>query len=112
MKSAPAPADKNIHQERSLRYSKFSSQPCMKYQDVGTAKHSEMRIRLTKSFDSICHTLSTDAPSTLRTPISLVLCAATKEARPNNPRQEIRMVSPAKRPDSVAVRLVSSNFSA
>jgi hypothetical protein len=30
--------------------------------------------------------LATDAPSTLRTPISLVRCSAVKAARPNSPR--------------------------
>ena len=46
-------------------------------------------------------TLETDAPSTLRTPISLVRRSVLYVAKPNKPRQEIKMASPAKVPTMV-----------
>jgi len=39
------------------------------------------------------------APSTLRIPISLVLCSAVNADKPKRPRQEMRMARPAKIPE-------------
>ena len=43
-----------------------------------------MTTRVINSFDSSNHSWLIDAPNTLRTPISLVRCSATKDAKPND----------------------------
>ena len=58
-------------------------------------KH-EMITSFRKSLDSIFHTLKTEAPRTLRTPISLVLCSATKEVSPNKPKQLMKIARAVK----------------
>src|SRR5687768_322673 len=67
---------------------------------------------MTKSCDNILHKLVTDAPITFRMPISFVRCSATKEANANNPRQEIKMASTAKKVDNVPRRFSLPNFCA
>ena len=66
----------------------------------------------TKSLDNICHKLKTEAPTTLRIPISLVLCSATKDASPNKPRHEIKMARMAKKVARLPIRSSSENFRA
>src|SRR3954467_2222538 len=66
----------------------------------------------TKSTDTMLHKLYTDAPSTLRTPISFVLCSAIKDASPNNPRQEMNMARKAKMDDSLPICSSAANFKA
>ena len=51
---------------------------------------------LTKLPESIAIIFDTDAPNTLRTPISFVRCAAVKVASPNKPRQEMKIARMAK----------------
>lgn len=46
--------------------------------------------------DSRYTTWKIDAPNTLRTPISFVLCSARKAERPYKPRLEIKIPSAAK----------------
>ncbi len=65
---------------------------------------------MTKSLESNCHKSKTDAPNTFRTPISLVRCSATKEARPNKPKQEMKMASTANTVERLAMRSSSPNF--
>src|ERR1700712_5738127 len=110
--NAPDPAARKIQSDNGALYSYCCSQSCMKYQATGVAIAIDIKISHTKSFDSIFQRLKTVAPSTFRTPISLARCPAIKEASPKRPRQEMRMVSPVNREDSVAVRWVSANFSA
>ena len=78
---------------------------------MGTAMKQEMTTNFKKSLESIFQTLKTDAPSTLRTPISLVLCSATKEVSPNRPKQLIRIARPVNIPDNVPIRSSEANFS-
>src|ERR1700730_12670812 len=66
----------------------------------------------TKSFDNILHRLKTLAPKTFRTPISLVRCSATKEANPNNPKQEMNMARLAKKVARFPMRSSPENFCA
>src|SRR6188474_2763955 len=66
----------------------------------------------TKSFDNICHIVDTPAPITLRMPISLVRCSATKDDNPNSPRQEMKIASTAKIPASLPTRCSWLNFAA
>jgi len=68
--------------------------------------------RITKSFDSICHRLATEAPSTLRMPISLVRCSATNEASPNSPRQLMKIAKTVKNEASFPMRSSASNLAA
>ena len=63
---------------------------------------SEINTSRTNCVDNIFQRENRVAPNTLRTPISLVLCSAIKEARPNIvPRQEINMAMPAKTADKI-----------
>ena len=64
-------------------------------QTVGIAIINEIQTSFKKSFDKIATTPFTDAPSTLRIPISFVLFSADKTDNPNKPIQEIKMVSMA-----------------
>src|SRR6185312_11281663 len=98
MNNAPTAGAANTHQESVVRYSYFSSQAFRKYQARGMEIQQESMTSITKSFDSNFQRLNTVAPSTFRTPISLTRCSAMKEARPNNPRQEIKTASTAKKP--------------
>src|SRR5258708_25623445 len=66
----------------------------------------------TNSFDNNCHKLNTDAPNTLRTPISFTLCSATKEAKPKRPRQEMIIANPAKTVASLPICSSDANFEA
>src|ERR1700753_2827968 len=62
------------------------------------------------SCDNLNHKLLTLAPSTLRIPISLRLCSAENEARPNKPKQEM-MIARQVKPVAIAPsRLSFWNF--
>ncbi len=56
---------------------------------------NEIKISFKKSADKTDTMLLTDAPSTFRMPISLILFSADKTDNPNKPIQEIKMVSMA-----------------
>ena len=66
----------------------------------------------TKSLESIRHKLSTDAPNTLRIPISFVRCSAKQEANQNKPKQLMNMARVAKKPANVPMRSSEANFAA
>ena len=53
---------------------------------------------------------ATLAPNTFRTPISFVRCAATNEANPNKPRQEMAIASIAKKLASLPILVSLVNF--
>lgn len=59
----------------------------------------DMTVSLRKSRESRDQRLRMPAPRTLRTPSSFVRCSATKAARPNRPRQEMKMASRITAPD-------------
>jgi hypothetical protein len=61
----------------------------------GKAIMAAIRTSFKKSFESILTIPVTEAPSTLRIPISFVFCSAVKVTRPNKPRQEINMARKA-----------------
>ncbi len=69
------------------------------------AMTQEINTSFTKSLESNCQRLSTLAPKTFRTPISLTRCSAVKEARPKSPRQEMKMAITA----IMAARLPTSS---
>src|SRR2546423_9288016 len=95
------PAPTNTHQWISTLYGKSWSHLYIAHQATGTANNIDMITSFRKSFDNNLVILATDAPSTFRTPISLIRFSAIYVANPNNPRQEIKMVSPANRHASV-----------
>ncbi len=57
--------------------------------------------RIMMGRDSSAMICQVDAPSTLRVPISRVLCSVVNTARPNSPRQAMKMQTAAKMPMSV-----------
>ena len=63
----------------------------MTHQAIGEAMTIEMATSFRKSFESSDTIPVTLAPSTFLTPISFVRCSALNVAKPNKPRQEIRM---------------------
>jgi hypothetical protein len=77
---------------------------------MGVAITNEINTSSTKSLDNNFHKLNTEAPTTLRTPISLVRCAAVNAAKPKMPRQEIKMASRANTKASLPMRSSSPNF--
>ncbi len=62
----------------------------------GQAIKIASKIKIRNSFESIPAISATEAPSTFRTPFSLVRCAAEKVERPNSPRQAIIMAMTVK----------------
>ena len=86
---ATVPATKKMIQPRCILYAKFSNHLSMKYQASGNAISIATAMSLIKLPDNMATMFDTDAPRTLRTPISLVRCTAVNVARPNNPRQEM-----------------------
>src|ERR1044072_2036485 len=73
------------------------------------AMQQDKTTNTTKSFESSCHKLKTDAPTTFLIHISFVRCSAVKEARPNKPRQEISMARIAKKPANLPMRSSTAN---
>src|SRR5689334_3279368 len=78
--------------------------------ETGMAIKQEMATNSIKSFDNKPQMFAVEAPSTLRMPISFTRCSATKEVRPNKPRQEINMANAAKKVDNLPTRFSSLNF--
>ena len=70
--TASNPAAKNIHQLILIRYAKSFNQLCIMYDATGVAITRDIKTSFTKSFESINTMFDTDAPSTLRMPISFV----------------------------------------
>ena len=70
---------------------------------------SAMSTRARKSMERLRATPATEAPSTLRIPISLVLFSAVSTDSPNNPMQEIRMVSAAPK-RMISLHLAMSSY--
>src|SRR4030095_5622544 len=93
--TASNPAATNIHQLMLIRYAKSCSQLCIIHQAMGDAMTKAIATSLMKSFESSVTIFDTDAPSTLRTPISFVRCAVEKSDKPNKPRHAIKMAKPA-----------------
>src|SRR5690242_8824287 len=77
---------------------------------MGMAIASDINTSTTKYSDNNFQIEKTDAPNTLRTPISLVLFSATKDASPNIPRQLIKIANVAKKAASELIRSSLANF--
>src|ERR1700722_2209183 len=97
MKNASRPADGKIHQLMGILYANPSSQLCITHHARGEAIRNDMTISLIKSFDNKKTIFGMDAPNTLRTPISFVLCAVVNKDNPSKPRQAMKIAKPAKR---------------
>jgi len=74
-----------------IRKANPSSHLSIKYQATGLAITPATITRIINSLNNKFITFATDAPSTLRILISRALCRAVKAARPNRPRQEMKM---------------------
>ena len=68
------PATKNTHQWILILYANPCNHLCIPQYAIGEAMTRAIKTNLIKSLDSKAVILETDAPSTFRTPISLVLC--------------------------------------
>jgi len=68
----------------------------MVHQAIGEASRIAISTSFTKSRDSIAVIPVTEAPNTLRIPISFVLNSAIYDASPSKPRQDIKMANPEK----------------
>ncbi len=112
MTTATTPANANIHHWISIRYTKSSSHLFIAHQATGEAMKMAKHTNCTKSFESRVTMPATEAPSTLRMPISLVFCWAVNAARPNKPKHAIEMAIAANRAVNVAIRCSSANFRA
>ena len=64
---------------------------------------------VTNSWETNPKILEVDAPRTFLIPISLVLCCATKDASPNNPRTAMKTASIEKYP-KIVLRLSSERY--
>ena len=63
---------------------------------MGAAMMLAKSVRRRKSPERSRMMRETDAPKTFRMPISLARCWVENDARPNNPRQAMRMARPEK----------------
>src|SRR5579862_1725501 len=93
MNIARAPANGNNHQLIWTRYAKFCSHLLIKYQAAGQARAKATATSTRKSVDNSLMILVTDAPTTFRIPISLVLLSTINAVRPNRPRQAMIMAT-------------------
>ena len=112
MATESSPAKAKTHQPIPTRYVYFSSQVLIAHHATGDAITSEMTTSFRKSFESNVVIVSTDAPSTFRTPTSLMRFSAMYVASPNRPRQEMKIVNPANKAAKVPMRCSSRNFTA
>src|SRR5450432_3936873 len=76
---------------RAIRYEYCCSHCRIKYQAIGAAIKKAIPTSNVNSPDMITTIDCTDAPSTLRIPISFRRCTAIKETSPYRPRQEIKI---------------------
>jgi hypothetical protein len=77
-------------------YSYLSSQLFIIHHATGIARKKAIPISFKNSRETSNKTCGTDAPSTLRIPISLIRFSTVKETNPASPRQQIKMASAAK----------------
>src|SRR6476660_7749037 len=73
---AATPAIKNTHQLIEILYSKFCSHLFIAHHATGNATRADIIMSFKKSLDNMLTIALTDAPSTLRIPISFVRCSA------------------------------------
>ena len=88
---AMPPAIKKVLAPNEIRYSKSASHSFIRKYATGIATSRAINTSFVKSLEKLTTRLLTDAPITLRIPISLVRCSAVYAAKPNNPRQAIKI---------------------
>ena len=98
--NAIIPANAKIHQLMSILYAYTFSHLFIAYHAKGVAISIEINTNLMKSFDNKATMLVTSAPNTLRIPISLVRSMALYVAKPNSPKQAIKIAKKEKRVNS------------
>lgn len=72
--------------------------------------NKERMTKNTKSFVSITHRFVIEAPKTFLTPISLVRCSAVNDAKPNRPKQLMKMARIANNVANFPMRCSEENF--
>ena len=98
----------NTIQPIFVRYAKSCNHLFMANHAIGEAMTIAMSTSFRNSLDNNVTILEMLAPSTFLTPISLVRCSALKVARPNNPKQEIRIAIMVKYPTMADRRFSAS----
>src|SRR4030095_5973487 len=88
------PAMRNMVQLIFILYAKSSSHLFIHHHAIGKAMTAATNVSFKKSFDNKVTTFGTEAPKTLRTPISLILRSAMYALNPNKPRQAMKSESP------------------
>src|SRR5688572_31469643 len=94
-------AIKNMN-DISIRYAKSCSHFVNAHQATGEAMIKEITTSMINSFDNKLTMPVTDAPTTLRTPMSFVLLSAMNAAKANDPGQERKIARPEKSHRSIA----------
>src|SRR5262245_43114672 len=98
IKIANDPARINTHHAIEMRYAKSCSHLFMKYHANGAAMNNATITNLKKSLVNNCTMAGSEAPNTLRIPISLVRLTTANAASPNNPRHARNTETPPAHP--------------
>ena len=98
------PAMMNTVQLIFILYAKSSSHLFIHHHAIGKAMTAAMSVSFKKSFDNNITTFGTEAPKTLRTPISLILRSAIYALSPNKPRQAMKRESAVNIPKILPIR--------
>src|ERR1051326_2589750 len=85
------PLTAKTHQLILVRYAKSSNHLFIAHHAIGAAMTNAINTSCKKSFDRSDTICETDAPNTLRTPISLVRCVVVKITSPSNPKQLMKI---------------------
>ncbi len=75
--------------DRLVPHTKFSSQPLIRYQAAGNAINKANPISSKNQLLTSISKCGTEAPITLRMPISLILVSTMKPSMPMSPKHEI-----------------------
>src|SRR6188474_2067770 len=98
------PAIRNTVQLILILYAKSSSHLFIHHHAIGKAMKAATNVSFKKSFDNKVTTFGTEAPKTLRTPISLILRSAIYALSPNKPRQAMKRESAVNIPKILPIR--------
>src|ERR1700751_5260528 len=105
--SIDEPLNANIHQLNVVRYAKSSSHLFIAHQARGAAMTNANNTSVINSFESSATIWVTEAPTTLRTPISFVLRVVVYITSPKSPKQ---LMNPARAVHQLSRLAVSCSF--
>src|SRR5215471_4184085 len=95
METESMAASTKAPQLSEIRNAKFCSQPFITYHPIGIAISKARATRTKKYRKNKMLMFATEAPNTFLIPTSLVRFDIKNETKPNNPRQEMKIDSPA-----------------